>query len=219
MFRFCEVITVATEIEMKLTVPSHEVMEQLLADPQLTEYMRDPLETCRMRSTYYDTPDHALQTRRWTLRLRDEGGAHIVAMKTPNASEETGFFTRHEWQCRAENPRQALPRLVDQGAPAELLSLIGDQTLVPICGADFERRCTCLYLPENVRIELAADEGVLSGGKNQMPICELELELLFGESEALPPIAQRLAQTYGLIEESQSKFIRALTLRETPAEA
>ena len=45
----------ATEIEMKLSVPSHEVMDQILQDPQLTQYMCDELETRHMRSTYYDT--------------------------------------------------------------------------------------------------------------------------------------------------------------------
>ena len=207
----------ATEIEMKLTVPSHEVMEQILQDPQLTEHMLDEFETRRMRSVYYDTADGALQSRRWTLRLRDEGGTRIVAMKTPNASEEKGFFTRREWQCRAEKVEDAVERLVEQGAPAQLRELIGDKPLVPICGADFERRCTCLYLPGGVRVELAADEGVLTGGGNETPICELELELLFGESESLPPIAQHLIQAYGLEGETRSKFIRALALRDQDA--
>lgn len=204
----------ATEIEMKLTVPSHEVMDQILQDPQLTEHMQDEFEIRQMRSTYYDTADGALQTRRWTLRLRDEGGTRIVAMKTPNASEEKGFFTRREWQCRAERVEDAVERLVEQGAPEELKQLIADKPLVPICGADFRRRSTCLYLPGGVRIELAADEGILTGGGNEAPICELELELLFGDSESLPPIAHRLVETYGLVEEIQSKFIRALALRE-----
>ncbi len=209
----------ATEIEMKLTVPSREVMDQILQDPQLTEHMRDPFETRRMRSTYYDTPDGVLQSRRWTLRLRDEGGTRVVAMKTPNASGEKGFFTRHEWQCRAASPVEALPRLVEQGAPAELMILLGGKELVPTCGADFERRCTCLYLPDGVRIELAADEGVLTGGGKETPICELELELLFGDSESLPPIAHRLVDAYGLAEEPWSKFQRAQALREPQNEA
>ena len=204
----------ATEIEMKLTVPSHEVMEQILVDPQMTEHMLDEFKTMQMRSVYYDTPDGALQSRRWTLRLRDEDGTRIAAMKTPNASEEKGFFTRREWQCRVERVEDAVARLVEQGAPSELLTLIGDKPLVPICGAAFQRRCTCLYFPGGVRIELAADEGVLTGGEHEMPICELELELLFGDSESLPPIARRLAESYGLAEESRSKFVRALSLRE-----
>ena len=69
---------------------------------------------------------------------------------------------------------------------------------------------------------MAADEGVLSGGGNEQPLRELELELLFGESEALPPICRRLIETYGLTEEPQSKFQRAIALcrarTENPAE-
>lgn len=212
----------ATEIEMKLSVPSHEVMDQILQDPQLTQYMRDEPETRHMRSTYYDTEDGALCARRWTLRLRDEGGTPVVAMKTPNANAGTGLYTRHEWQCRAARPEEAVPRLVEQGAPAALMQLTQGKRLEAICRAEFDRRSTCLYLPDGVRIEMAADEGVLSGGGNEQPLRELELELLFGESEALPPISRRLIETYGLTEEPQSKFQRAIALcrarTENPAE-
>lgn len=105
----------ATEIEMKLAVPSRAIMDEILQDPQLTEYMRDELQTCRMSSTYYDTPDGALRARRWTLRLRDEGGACVVAMKTPSAGSGTGLFTRREWQCRADRPEDAVERFGGAG--------------------------------------------------------------------------------------------------------
>ena len=200
---------------MKLGVPSHEVMEQILQDPTLTEYMRDEIVTRRMRSLYYDTADGALQARRWTLRLRDEGGMGIAAMKTPNASAGTGLFTRSEWQCRADCIEDAIPRLIEEGAPAVLRELVADQPLVVTCGAEFDRRSTCLYLPDSVRIEVAADEGVLTGGGRTTPICELELELLFGESEALPPICRQLEQDYGLTEETRSKFQRAAALAQS----
>lgn len=209
----------ATEIEIKLAVPSPAMMEQILADPQLTQYMLDPLTTRRMRTTYYDTPDGALQARRWTLRLRDEGGTHVAAMKTPNASSGTGMYTRREWQCRATQIDEALERLVEQGAPAELLRLTNGVALEPICEAEFDRRSACLYLPDGVRIELDADVGTLRGGANTCPLCEVELELLFGESEALLPISRRLAETYGLAEEPRSKFQRAIALRNPPENA
>ena len=129
----------ATEIEMKLSVPSHEVMDQILQDPQLTQYMRDEPETRHMRSSYYDTEDGALCARRWTLRLRDEGGTPVVAMKTPNANAGTGLYTRHEWQCRAARPEEAVPRLVEQGAPASLMQLTQGKRLEAICRAEFDR--------------------------------------------------------------------------------
>ncbi len=206
----------ATEIEIKLAVPSREVMEQILQDPQVTDYLRDELTRKQMRSTYYDTEDGALRARRWTLRLRDEGGDSVVAMKTPNATSGTGVYTRREWQCRAARPEDAVEQLVSQGAPSELRRLLAGHTLVPICRAEFVRRAGCMYLPDGVRIEIAADEGILAAGEREIPLLELELELLFGDSEALLPISRRLAETYDLQEEPQSKFQRAVALADQP---
>ena len=45
----------ATEIEIKLAVPPREVLDQILQDPQVTDYLRDELTKKQMRSTYYDT--------------------------------------------------------------------------------------------------------------------------------------------------------------------
>ena len=202
----------ATEIEIKLAVPSPAMMEQILADPQLTQYMLDPLTTRRMRTTYYDTPDGALQARRWTLRLRDEGGTHVAAMKTPNASSGTGMYTRREWQCRATKIDEALERLVEQGAPAELLRLTNGVALEPICEAEFDRRSACLYLPDGVRIELDADVGTLRGGANTCPLCEVELELVSGEAAPMLAFAAYLQEHHALREERKSKFVRASEL-------
>ena len=47
----------ATEIEMKLGVPSEDVLRQVLEDPELTKYMKDDYVTRHMHSSYYDTAD------------------------------------------------------------------------------------------------------------------------------------------------------------------
>lgn len=202
----------ATEIEMKLGVPDLETLNKVLSDPELLQYAKDDFEVRRMVSTYYDTPDNLLHQRKWTLRLRDEGGHLVVAFKTANMSDDAGFFTRNEWQCAVDNIGDAIPILIDQGAPRELKSLLKGKGLVPCCGADFERRSVCLYMDEGVRIEMAGDYGILFAGEKQTPICELEMELLYGDAGSLPPLCDQLTADYGLYEEHRSKYERARSL-------
>lgn len=202
----------ATEIEMKLSVPDLETLDRVLSDPELLQYAKDEFDVRRMISTYYDTPDNLLHQRKWTLRLRNEGGFTVAAFKTANMSDDAGFFTRNEWQCAVEKIEDAVPILIDQGAPRELKSLLSGKELVPCCGADFQRRSVCLYMDEGVRIEIAGDYGILFAGDQEAPICELELELLYGDAGSLPPLCEQLMAEYGLKEEHRSKYERARDL-------
>ncbi len=202
----------ATEIEMKLRVPDQEVLEKVLSDPELIQYAKDDYTTRHMVSTYYDTPDNLLHQRKWTLRLRDEAGQKVAAFKTANASDDAGFFTRNEWQCTVENIEDAIPLLIDQGAPRELKSMLKGKGLLPCCGAEFDRKSVCLYLDDGVRIEIAGDLGRLFGGDREAPICELELELLYGDAGSLPPLCAQLMDDYALQEEHKSKYERAREL-------
>ena len=208
----------ATEIEMKLRVPDQEILEKVLSDPELIQYAKDDYVTRHMVSTYYDTPDNLLHQRKWTLRLRNEAGQTVAAFKTANMSDDAGFFTRNEWQCTVDSIEDAIPLLIDQGAPRELKSILKGQGLVPCCGAEFDRKSVCLYLDEGVRIEIAGDLGRLFGGDRETPICELELELLYGDAGSLPPLCTQLMDDYGLQEEHRSKYerARALTLAQDP---
>ncbi len=45
-----------------------------------------------------------------------------------------------------------------------------------------------------------------------MPICELELELLYGDAGSLPPLCEQLSAEYDLKEERRSKYERARAL-------
>lgn len=204
----------ATEIEMKLSVPNEDILNRILEDPELTQYMKDDYETRHMCSTYYDTADGALSQRKWTLRLRDEGGHTVAAFKTANMSDDAGFFTRNEWQCSAENIIEAIPLLIDQGAPRELKSLLKGTPLVATCGAEFDRKAAYLFMDDGVRIEMAGDLGYLFSGDKKEPICELELELLYGDAASLPPLCEQLMENYDILEEKRSKYQRAKALSE-----
>ena len=74
------------------------------------------------------------------------------------------------------------------------------------------REAGAIYL--SPKVELALDEGVLSGGSREVPLCEVEVELKSGSREAAVIYATQLAVAYGLKQEKGSKFRRAKALAE-----
>lgn len=207
----------ATEIEMKLHAETPEVLLQAFSDPELAQFMRDEPVLVHMKSVYYDTRDGYLRDKQWTLRLRDEGGTRIAAMKTVSEKSDAGMFTRGEWQCRCTAIEDAIPKLIDQGAPRELQRCLEGPGLIEICTAEFDRKSAYLYMPDGVCIELAGDQGRLFAGGIEESITELELELLFGSASALPPLCNHLTEDYALTPETRSKYERALALMQKAA--
>ena len=96
------------------------------------------------------------------------------------------------------------------GAPEELADL-AREGLTPVCGAKFRRIARTVIL-KDCMVELAIDEGILTGGDREIPLCEVEVELKSGSREACDRYAQALAERFGLTPEPQSKFRRALAL-------
>ena len=67
---------------------------------------------------------------------------------------------------------------------------------------------------DNCTLELALDRGVLLGGNQEEPLCEVEVELKSGPEAAAVAFAALLADKFGLIPEEKSKFRRALALAD-----
>ncbi len=158
-----------------------------------------------MGSTYFDTPSGALSERKLTLRRRMENGQSICTLKVP-----AGKRGRGEWEVACPDILQAIPGLIALGAPEEIAALTAEG-LREVCGAEFTRLAvpvTC----EGTELELALDQGVLTGGGGSCPFWEVEVELKAGEREIADRYAAELARAYGLEAESRSKFQRALAL-------
>lgn len=165
----------------------------------------DGFETITMQTTYYDTPDGRLSARHVTLRRRIENGRSVCALKTPS-----GSLCRGEWEIECDRIEDAVPILCKL-SDWELLPILERSGVIPICGARFTRRACTLSLGE-CTVEIALDQGILTGGHRELPLCEVEVELKSGSETAAMDFANELAQTYGLTQEYKSKFRRALAL-------
>lgn len=158
-----------------------------------------------METTYFDTPDQALQPLHWTLRQRKENGVSICALKTP--CPDGG---RSEWEAECPDIHSAIDALCEMGAPEELKNLVAGG-LEPVCSARFTRQAATIEL-EDCTVELALDRGFLKGGFRMALLGEVEVELKSGSEEAAVAFAQSLAARYRLIPERFSKYRRALAL-------
>ncbi len=188
-----------------------EYEQKFRGTPQIQQALRQAFageeREFAMQTTYYDTPSGAFSARRYTLRRRLENGISVCTLKTPGDG-----FGRGEWDVECESIQQAISALCKLSGMEDLVSLT-QEGLVPICGAAFTRIAKTLRLPE-CTLELALDSGVLTGGSQREPLCEIELELKSGSREAMDAFARQLASQYQLTPEPRSKFQRALALHK-----
>jgi len=164
---------------------------------------------CRlqMETVYYDTPSQALAAQHFTLRRRPENGVGVCTLKTPADGN-----ARREFEVEAPSIEEAIPMLCQLSGIDALSAMLRDG-VVPVCGARFTRIAKTLVL-ENCKVELALDQGVLTGGGRELPLCELEVELKEGTRESAADYAAQLAMAYGLESEPMSKFARARQLSQ-----
>ena len=157
-----------------------------------------------MATTYYDTPERALSRKNCTLRRRMENEASVCTLKMP-----AGKLGRAEFELECGSIQEAIPELCKLSGFRELEALATQ--LTEVCGARFRRRAITVDVGDCI-VEVALDEGVLIGGGQEVPLCELEVELKSGSREAAAVYAKLLALRYGLVPERQSKFSRASLL-------
>ena len=205
----------AQEIELKFIVNSDAV-----------DALRERLNTLggehhapsQLLNIYYETPDAWLRGHDMGLRIRGENGHYEMTMKI--AGRVTGgLHQRPEFNVALDAPELDLalfPTEVwpDGKLPAELASQVQ-----PLFSTDFFRE-KWLVDVDGSRIEMALDVGEVKAGEFAEPICELELELLSGDTRAVLKLANQLVSQTGLRQGSLSKAARGyhLALGNAPRE-
>ena len=194
------------EIELKLIVPdaAREAVLKAL-QPQQRAAPPQPPRTQRLIAAYYDTADRRLAQAGMALRVRKEGPRWVQTLKAggPNAMQRLehnvplrvarGTQPAADPQRHAGTP--AGQALADALAPRE-----GDMTapeLVELYRTDIQRRSREIAVPGG-RLELAFDEGWIIAGERRVPVCELEIELLSGNPQAVIDQARHWVQSHGL---------------------
>ncbi|WP_299795524.1 CYTH and CHAD domain-containing protein [uncultured Shewanella sp.] len=141
----------------------------------------------KLINSYFDTPD--LQLRKWDmgLRVRNCDGAREQTIKTAG-SVIGGIHSRPEFNVAIEQDRPELIKFPEKIWP-ELSNISALQNdLTRLFNTNFNRQTWHIYVDDSL-VELALDVGNISvnreGETVSEPICELEFELMAGETSAL----------------------------------
>ena len=133
-----------------------------------------------LRSVYFDTQDHDLWRHHQTIvRVRDEGGGHILAVKAAG-KDMTNPFLRDEIEvtCPTSDPDLAL---LGEPIAADLGRIIDGKPLRPIFVTEIHRRQQRV-VAQGSEIEVAFDTGFIVSGEAREPVLEIELELKSGDA-------------------------------------
>lgn len=183
------------ERELKFHVPAKQ-RSRLKA--RLRKLGAEPIE---LHACYYDTATQALARAGIALRVRREGERWVQTIKLPGPDD----VSRIEWNH--SRPEAALDLSVYAGTHIEALisSLAG--------------QLACRYVTHVIRLkkviptasgtaELAYDEGVIAAAGAALPVHELELEGVSGESIDLFGLSREWLNEYQLVLDLRSKAER-----------
>ena len=206
------------EIEIKLALPAGSagpLLRRLSAVPALARHR--PVHQ-QVHNLYYDTSDQALRRQRAALRIRRvDGGVApqwLQTLKTADAGL-SALSRRGEWEVPVDGPALQQDAL-REAPPWRRLDPDGTlfAALKPCFSTDFERTRWTVRLRGGTAIEVALDVGQIVADGRTAPVCELELELLSGPSEALFRLAGQIARRVAVLPLSASKAQRGFDLTQ-----
>ena len=165
----------------------------------------------QLSNTYFDTEERTLRSWQCGLRVRTEDGRHEQTIKCAGQSvgglhqrPEYNLPLEGEWPQLAAFPAEIWPQGSDLGAL--------QNGLRPQFRTDFRRQAWRLRLADGSEVELAFDQGVIEAAGRKEPLCELELELISGQTESLFTLAAELLNLGGLRLSGISKAQRGYRL-------
>ncbi|MBB6487769.1 CHAD domain-containing protein [Rhizobium lusitanum] len=196
-----------SEVELKLEL-SAEAAKRLSNLKLLTK----PDKVLNQTATYFDTEDHKLFEKGFTLRIRRTGDAHVQTVKALGRSRS--LFSRSEW----EMPVNGDEPVIDDSNPLKT-EFGGELSVSPAFDVEIERRLWMVN-ENGSQIEVAIDKGSVVSGDRLTAVREAELELKDGSEkdlfvfarkiEAVAPIRfgvrSKAERGFALIEQQRSVF-------------
>jgi len=140
----------------------------------------------RQVSVYYDTPGGKLRKNGFTLRVRSTGDGFVQTVKSLDSG--AGLFSRGEWESQVQSIEPHVEQL--ERTPA---GDVGAKKLRPVVRSEV-KRATWRSEKDDSLLEFAFDAGQLKTHDREVPVCELEIELLKGDAGAAFDVARSLAE-------------------------
>lgn len=190
-----------SEQELKLHVPTAS-RQAVLREIEQRESTR-----IRLHAMYFDTPGRELAKARIAIRLRQEGRDWVQTLKMPGINAITRIELNHP------RPGPVLDLSVYAGTEVEaaLAAIKGE------LGLRYETDVQRMLRKVRSRygtVELAYDTGILRAGALDLPISELEFELVSGRPAAIFAVARGWQQRHHLVLDPRSKSERGDALAQ-----
>ena len=200
------------EVELKFHLPrgSRAVLERY---PALAAAAA---EHSHLVSTYFDTPDRALDRCGLTLRVRRDGEIRTQTVK----SRSDGYgvaVSRGEWEWPIDQDAPEVAWLA-KTKPLAAAAIAIKGRLQPAFITNIRRTTRLVHLGEDTTVEVAFDEGDIEAGVAHEAVSELEIELKSGCVGPLYRLAAALQSTAPLWLMSESKASRGWRLRTGQSE-
>ncbi len=169
----------------------------------------------RLQASYFDTDDRVLAAAGVSLRIRREGVGWVQTVKVDLG--DTMARLEHNVERTDEGTDvPALDLTLHTGtAPgkrlARVVAKISEDALTCQYRTDIVRTSRRLHTDGSI-VELAFDVGHIQAGDTQLPVCELEFELIDGAPQALLTTARPWVARHGLWLDTRSKAERGVLL-------
>lgn len=162
---------------------------------------RGAAERIALRALYFDTPARELARARVAIRLRQEGRDWVQTLKMPGENAISKIELNHA------RPGPVLDLSLYAGTAAEpaLAAMEGELEV------RYETDVTRLLRKVRTRggvVEIAFDTGCVKAGGLELPISEIEFELVSGKLSAVFELSRRWQQRHGLVLDARSKSER-----------
>lgn len=197
---------------------TQEIELKFIVNPAELDSLRNTLnslesqhsEPRQLLNIYYETADNQLRRHDMGLRIRGDNGRYEMTMKI--AGRVTGgLHQRPEYNVELSKAELDLSLLPKEVWPEGLSPDDLQSQLNPLFSTDFAREKWVVTHGKS-RIELALDLGEVKAGELSEALCELELELLEGETADVLVFAKQLITHPGLRQGSLSKAARGYHL-------
>jgi triphosphatase len=195
-----------------------EIELKFIVNPTALDALRNTLNSLesehsdprQLHNIYYETADNTLRSHDMGLRIRGVDGRYEMTMKIAGRAVG-GLHQRPEYNVELSKPELDLALLPAEIWPEGVDVTALQDALKPLFSTDFARE-KWVVTHRGSKVEIALDLGEVKAAELSEPLCELELELLEGETSAVLELAQQLVAQPGLRQGSLSKAARGYHL-------
>lgn len=167
-----------------------------------------PARTRRLYSVYFDTPGFDLMQRGVTLRVRRVGRRFVQTVKLP-AAGGGGLLERTEIEAGVPSAAPDASKIPESDLRLLVAQAVAAPGFGPVLETDFQRTERRLRI-EDTELLFDLDVGEIRTPRGNLPICELELELVHGDPYRIYQLAAELQQSVRLRVSTRSKFERGI---------